>query len=141
MKKILYIILLFTVMFTSGCHTANQKLKGRMLNEYCNEENYISLQGEVTKIESENSKFVTIRCEGLTSYIDCLDGEIECWICSNHQIILNVGDHIDFTTVPIQFYDNQKLPIVAISQNETVLLNLEEGKDNLIEWVNQLQSK
>ena len=49
---------------------------------------------------------------------------------------LQVGEEIQFTTVPFHFYNGHKLPIVELKIDENTLLSFEDGKENLIDWVN-----
>lgn len=50
--------------------------------------------------------------------------------------IIMMWEEIQFTTVPFYFYSGHKLPMVEFKIDETTLLSFEEGKENLINWVN-----
>lgn len=115
-----------------------------MLEKYENLENYITLNGIVEEIEIDNSKFlqkITIECNELKNYISTEDNYCEYLIYSNFDIILNIGDNISFITVPYRFYRSQLLPIVSIVKDSTTILNFNDGKECLIDWVKQLQMK
>ena len=57
------------------------------------------------------------------------------------EIFTTIGDTITFVTVPEHRKYSYCIPIVFVSKDGETLLELEEGKENLIEWVNQLGLK
>lgn len=133
MKKILIAITLVLVTMLSGCYNSNQKLAKKMIEKYSNNQNYVSLSGEV--IESDGN-YLTIRCEELSDYINYEDEFCSFYIYSDKIINLHAGDRIDFVTVPFHFYNGHKLPIVELKLGGNTLLTFEEGKEYLISWVN-----
>ena len=113
-----------------------------MLEIYCNDENYISLTGKVITINSnEHDTMVVIKCESLKQHILDEDDECEYWVFSNSNLNITVGDMITYITVKVRIKNNEWLPIVAINKNGEDILAFNEGKSNLINWVNQLQMK
>ena len=62
-------------------------------------------------------------------------------IFSNYDIDIQVGDNVMFITSNIRFEYIEWLPIVSITRDNITLLEYNEGKKNLINWVNQLQMK
>lgn len=47
---------------------------------------------------------------------------------------LQVGEEIQFTTVPSHFYNGHKLSIVELKIDVNTLLSFEDGEENLIDW-------
>ncbi len=121
-----------------SCYPALENLKSKMIDKYTNDKNYVALSGEI--IES-NDNLVEIKCEELINYINYAKETCYYYIYSEQTIELSVGDQIKFITVPFHFYDGQKLPIVELKKGGKTLLSFEEGKKNLINWINQLQGK
>lgn len=131
MKKI-GILLALLVVFLSGCNLSNQKLTDKMIEKYSDDQNYISLIGEVVECDANS---VEIRCEELKNYINYEDEICDYYIYSTQILELSVGEQIEFTTVPFHFYNGQKLPIVELKTNGRTLLAFKEGKECLIDWV------
>ena len=132
MKKITIIFILLIV-FLSGCNISNQNLSKKMIEKYSDNQNYVTLTGEVIEINENN---VIIKCEELNDYISYEDELCDYYIYSDQFVELQVGKEIQFTTVPFHFYNGHKLPIVELKIDENTLLSFEEGKENLIDWVN-----
>ena len=132
MKKFAILITLLVV-FLSGCNISNQKLAKKMIEKYSDNQNYVTLTGEIIEINENN---VIIKCEELNDYISYEDELCDYHICSDQFVELQVGEEIQFTTVPFHFYDGHKLPIVELKIDENTALPFEEGKENLIAWVN-----
>lgn len=142
MKRLVFLIILFSLIITTGCQTALERDKKEMLEIYCNDENYISLTGKVITINSnEHDTMVVIKCESLKQHILDEDDECEYWVFSNSNLNITVGDMITYITVKVRIKNNEWLPIVAINKNGEDILAFNEGKSNLINWVNQLQMK
>lgn len=133
MKKYAIWIITLLVIFLSGCHLSNQILAKEMIEKYSEDQNYVTLMGEVIECNDNNA---VIRCEELHDYIGYEDELCDYHIYSDKFIELSVGEQIEFTTVPWHFYDGHKLPIVELKIDENTLLSFEEGKQNLIDWVN-----
>ncbi len=140
MKKYVIItsITLLLVILLSACSTADQILAKQMTEKYSDNQNYVTFTGEV--IEYEDS-FVVIKCEELKNHLHYEDEFCDYLIFSDQTIELSVGDQIEFVTVPFHFYNGHLLPIVEIKKNEITLLSFEDGKDNLINWVNMTFNK
>ena len=132
MKKFTFLITLLVV-FLSGCNISNQKLAKKMIEKYSDNQNYVTLTGEVIEINENNA---VIKCEELNDYISYEDELCDYYIYSDESVELEVGDEIKFTIVPFHFYNGHKLPIVELRIDEITLLSFEEGKENLIDWVN-----
>ena len=132
MKKITIIFILLIV-FLSGCNISNQNLAKNMIEKYSDNQNYVTLTGEVIEINENN---VIIKCEELNDYISYEDELCDYYIYSDQFVELQVGEEIQFTTVPFHFYNGHKLPIVELRIDENLLLSFEDGKENLIDWVN-----
>ena len=132
MKKFAILIILLVV-FLSGCNISNQTLTNKMIEKYSDNQNYVTLSGEVIEVNENN---VIIKCEELNDYISYEDELCDYYIYSDQFVELQAGMEIQFTTVPFHFYNGHKLPIVELKTDENILLSFEEGKENLIDWVN-----
>ena len=139
MKRIVLFVLIFVLFGITGCQHPN---KNEMLKVYSNNGNYITLQGEIIEINNTNNNiFVTIKCEELKKYIPNEKDVSEYLIFSNYDIDIQDGDNVRFITSNIRFKYTRWLPIVSIIRDDIILLEFNEGKKNLIDWVNQLQMK
>lgn len=133
MKKFTILVIFLLVTFLFGCNTSNQKLAKKMIEKYSDNQNYVTLTGEVIEFNENN---VIIKCEELNDYLSYEDELCDYYIYSDQFIELQVGEEIQFTTVPFHFYNGHKLPIVELKIDENTLLSFEEGKENLLDWVN-----
>jgi hypothetical protein len=61
--------------------------------------------------------------------------------CPYSDINICIGDTIVYTTVPNCLDHMSYLPIVEICKNDETILGFEEGKENLINFVKQIQYK
>ena len=139
MKRIVLFILIVVLFCISGCQPPD---KHEMLEVYSNNENYVTLEGEIIEINNtDNNIFVLIKCEKLKQYIPNEKEICEYIIFSNQTIDIQVGDNVTFITSNVGFKYTDWLPIVSITKNNINLLEFDEGKNNLIKWVNQLQIK
>ena len=125
--------MLLFIMLLSGGYPSNQKLAKKMIEKYSNNQNYVALSGLIVEFNENN---VIINCEELKTYITYEDEICDYYIYSERIIDLNVGDTIDFMTVPFHFYNGHKLPIVELKIRGKTLLAFDDGKNNLIDWVN-----
>ena len=131
MKKFAILISLLVV-FLTGCSLLNQRLVIKMIEKYSDDQNYVTLTGEVIEFDRN---YVVIKCEELNDYLSYEDEFCEYSIYSVELLELEVGDEIKFTTVPFHFYNGHLLPIVELRIDENLLLSFEDGKENLIDWV------
>ena len=133
MKK--FIILIIFILFLSlfGCAVSDQILAKKMIGKYSNNENYVTLIGEVVTF---NGNSVVIKCKELIDYISYQGECCDYLIFSDEFIELKVGEQIEFSTVPFHFYNGHRLPIVEVKKGKKTLLSFEDGKENLINWVN-----
>ena len=97
-----------------------------------NDDNYITLIGEVTEIDSESSynAMLSIKCEELKQYNLNADDECKYSVFSSSNVNIGVGDTIVYKTIPNRFDYMEFLPIVAIDKNDETILDFEEGKEN-----------
>ena len=130
MKKFTILVIFLLVTFLFGCNISNQKLAKKMIEKYSDNQNYVTLTGEVIEFNENN---VIIKCEELNDYISYEDELCDYYIYSDQFVELQVGEEIQFTTVPFHFYNGHKLPIVELKIDENTLLSFEEGKENLLE--------
>ena len=130
---IIAIIAFFLIMVPFGFRISDWILNEQMIEKYSDNQNYVTLSGEIVEINGRN---VIIKCEDLNEYIGYEDELCDFYIYAEQIIELSPGQQIDFVTVPFHFYNGHKLPVVEVKVNGNVLLTFEEGKANLIEWVN-----
>ena len=134
MKKILISITLLLSILLSGCAADSRILIRKMNEKYSNNQNYVVLTGTIVEVVREGYVF-EIKSEDLKSY---LNYDTERFKIHGKPIEdLNVGDEIVFTTVVFHFYNGHVLPIVELKKDGIVLLSFEEGKQNLLRWVNE----
>lgn len=132
MKKFSVFITLLVACLTS-CYPSNTVLRKKMIAKYSDDQNYVTLTGEVTEFDKNN---VIIKCEELRNYISYQRELCDYYIYSDNFVQLQAKDEIEFVTVPFHFYNGHKLPIVELKKDGITLLAYEEGKKNLIDWVN-----
>lgn len=138
MKRIILPILIFILFGLTSCQVSHKK----MLEVYSNDDNYITLKGEIVEINNTNNEILlSIKCEELKQYLPHESDICEYLIFSEQIVDLYVGDIITFVTAKVRFKYIKWLPIVSINKNNTTILNFEDGKNNLINWVNHLQVK
>ena len=130
MNKIAMSITLILVILLSGCTSSDKILAEKMIEKYSENQNYVSLSGEIIEIEPY---LITIKSEELKVYFK--DGVCKFDIFSYQDLDLSVGDQIEFTTVIFYFYNGHILPIVEVKKGEENLLLFEDGKECLINWV------
>ncbi len=141
MKKFFYIIIVCILVFAAGCDTAVKREKAKRLNIYSHDENYVTVTGEVTRKKENYRTIIIMKSEELKKYNKNIKSECEFIIFSDFDVNLSIGDIISITTVPVYVNSDDWLPIVAIYKNGECILTFEDGKQNLIDWVNQLQAK
>lgn len=144
MRKLLCLAIISTFIFMSGCQTAMERDKREMLELYSNDDNYITLTGEVTEIDNESGYniMLSIKCADLKKHNVNVGDEYKYWVFSSSNVNIGVGDTIVYKTVPIILDKHTEwFPIVAIEKNGKSILSFAEGKENLINFVNQLQFK
>ena len=67
MKRIILVILIFVLFGIAGCQPPG---KQKMIEIYSNDENYITLKGDIIEIDNTNNDvLVLIKCEELKQYI------------------------------------------------------------------------
>lgn len=133
MKKVVVLLVIVLLSVLSGCTLETPQLERFMLEKYEDDQSYVALSGEIVEYDDDK---VIIRCEKLKEYINYVADTCDYYIYSTQPIELTNGDTIDFITVPFHFYNGQHLPIVQVTINGTELLSFDEGKINLINWVN-----
>lgn len=117
----------------TSCYPSNTVLRKKMIAKYSDDQNYVILTGEVTEFDKNN---VIIKCEKLRNYLSFQKELCDYYIYSKNFVQLQAEDEIEFVTVPFHFYNSHKLPIVELKKDGITLLAYEEGKKNLIDWVN-----
>lgn len=145
MKRIFCLAIIFALFLTS-CSIAVNREKRKMLEICNNDENYITLTGKVVGVEIQSPQSlmnVVIECDELKTYFPNATDTYTFVVHSVSHLDLEVGDTIEFTTVKT-WLDNKwvkTLPIVAVSISNENILNIQDGKQNLIDWINQLRAK
>lgn len=135
MKKLALIVLLLFIAILSSCKVSSHTIK-KMIEKYSDDQNYVALSGEVMEFDENN---VIIKCKELNNYISYEDELCDYYIFSDQIMELSRGDQIDFVTVPFHFFNGHRLPIVGLKMDGDTLLNINDGKANLMKWVNSLK--
>jgi len=112
-KKYKTIITILSLTLLSGCYLSNQILAKKMIEKYSDNQNYVSLFGEIIEC---NESDIVIRCEELNTYISYEDEMCDYYIYSNEYLDLSIGDTITYITVTFHFCNGHKLPIVEIKK-------------------------
>ena len=135
--------MLLMILCLAGCQNPFQKQKNEMLEVYSNDENYITLTGEVVEVYSlEKQSRIVVKSDDRKDYFPSEDSECEYVIFADDPLEVAVGDVITYTTVKVRFkYSRDWLPIVELSKDGEILLKSQDGKENFLAWVNQLQYK
>lgn len=136
MKKIRNLINIFILISLTSCTTPLERQKRKMIEICSNDENYITVTGEITEIIQRVNyltKFI-IKSDELMQYFSCEINEYEHLIHSSLNVSLEVGNVITYTTL---IYFPDWLPIVAIWRNEEMILEFEDGKADLIASINK----
>lgn len=142
MKRLLCLFIALNFIFATGCQTALARDKEKMIGIWSHDEKYITLTGQVMMVDDDGFyTMVVIQCDTLPQYIENKNHEWDYRIFSEFKVDVAIGDTITYTTVENPIPSNKWLPIVAISKNGESLLTFDEGKKNLINWVNQLEMK
>lgn len=139
MKKrlIALVLLLCIILSCTSC-------KRTKLQYYSQKENYITAEGTVAFIAyNDDSSFVTYSLDNVTPFFDDRGFKLvgdNLVIAQENGIdeLIKVGDTIKFVSAPKYFGDGYIFPIVALSKDDRVFLEFEEGYSNLIQWIKAL---
>ena len=144
-KFICCIIAICTLLSAAGCQYALDRKKNQYYEIYQDEGNYFAFTGEITEFVTNVGyvgQLVKIDCGDLLDHISDEEYKhIYFSISSDLPLDLDIGDTIVFVTVPKNIQFSYCLPIVAVEKDGETLLALEVGKQNLFDWVEQLQLK
>ena len=112
----------------SGCDI-DGPLRKKMIDYYTNDSNYNMYDGKIIDVDKELC-CVKIVCEN-----DDLPNQTYYTIYGNRSIYdrLQSNDEVIFYSSPMYFYNGQNLPIVYLEKQSEVLLEFEDGKNNLLE--------
>lgn len=108
---------------------------------YSHKENFITTEGTVDYISySEDGTEMYIGFSDQTSPLSYATFQIAG---DNFKIVhsndieskLKIGDRISFMFAPEYFGDGYLIPIVSITVNDEVLLEFDEGYENLMKWL------
>ena len=146
MKKFLcFAVIICTLISVSGCQYALERKKNQYNEIYHDEENYITFTGKITEFVTKvgsDGQLVKIECSDLLNHVSDEEYKrIYYRVLSDQPLDLEIGDTITFVTVPKDLKNSYCLPIVFVCKDDIILLELEEGKENLFDWVDQLQLK
>ena len=113
-------------------------------NEYYSQkENYISVTGTVSSIKyNEESTALYIDFSELSPTLDdtcfkIVGKNLETVKSNRIDDKIKIGEQLTFITAPMYFGDGYVMPIVAVSINGEVLLDFEEGYENLLDWISE----
>ena len=132
MKKTSIIIMLFSMlaflMVLSGCDV-DGPLRKKMLDYYSDDDNYANYVGTIVSVDKEHC-YVEIVCQD-----DEMPNQTQYTIYGESSIYdtLRPDDEVILCSSPMYFYNSHNLPIVYLEKQSEVLLEFEEGKENLLE--------
>lgn len=133
LKRTVVIVLLCNFVMVTACTP--------YLKYYSERENYIDVTGTISHIKySEDNESLYLAFSDMTPTLDDRNFKIigkNLLIAQENGIDkkIQLGDKVNFITAPKYFGDGYVMPIVALSVNGEVLLEFEEGYNNLIEWL------
>ena len=137
---IAFLITFGTLLSTCSCNMS-APVYNEMLEYYSDETHYEVLTGEIARIENNDliSLEITSHSPHFTSQvigtirfrIYNIDESIKSTIVQN----LSIGDIITITSAPRYFYSSHDFPILSIQKNNLSLLDFDEGKSSLLEWI------
>ena len=134
-KFLLSFILFILVLSLSSCTQ-----KGKKVEYYSNEENYIEVSGTINHVVfNDESQSLYIGFSNLSETLDDICFKI---VGENYSIIIRefknyveIGKVATFITAPRYFGDAYVMPIVSLSIDGTQLLEYEEGLSNFLVWL------
>lgn len=130
MKKFLAVLLLLYCLV--GCASCNPQDNDKAIKYYSKDSNYVVVVGEVVKLYP-NTDFVDINFLSGERFEEFNTPSCCCFYGDHNGIA--VGDIITVTTSPMGFYNGDYLRIVALSKDGVVYYTLEEGKANLLNFL------
>ncbi len=133
-----FAILICLIISLSSCDFS-KPLRTKMQSYYSDDTNFVTLEGIVAsksddgrklgiKITTENHEIMRPISDDIYEFYIFFENE-EAWV----EIELN--DTVTFTTAPMYFYNGHILPIVFLAKDGEVYLELEDGKAQLLTWV------
>lgn len=134
-RAIMVCLLMHLVIVFSACN------KSEMYNYYSTKANYVSANGTVRYISfDEDTSSFYLDFSDLTPTFDdsCFKivGENVTIVLENGiESKIAVGDQVEFVTAPRYFGDGYVMPIVSLTVDGEVLLDFDEGYENLMEWL------
>lgn len=109
---------------------------------YADRENYISVTGTVSFVNhSEDGTVLYLEFENLSvplsdNCFKVVGDNLSILGATVDGATLEIGDDLTFITAPRYFGDGYVMPIVSIKRGEIVLMEFDEGVDNLLNWLN-----
>ncbi|MBO5701901.1 MAG: hypothetical protein J6S71_05645 [Clostridia bacterium] len=131
-------ILMCLIISLSSCDFS-KPLRTKMQSYYSDDTNYVTLSGIVASMSDDGRKLgikITTENHGIThpKLEDIYEFHVffeddEAWVG------IELNDPVTFTTAPMYFYNGHILPIVFLAKDGEVYLELEDGKAQLLTWV------
>ena len=139
-RRVCFSVLLLSLLIAMTFTACNGIYKKRMLDYYCDDNNYVELTGVVVEklyYRDEPTNVISIRITASNNdfYMYGSDTGSFCLHSPGLWDKLCEGDIIIFTSAPRIFCDGQKYPIVSLTKDEQELLSFTDGKDSYIEWI------
>ena len=134
-----YYILLFLAFLAFSMFSSCASKK--KYDYYANIDNYISVIGTVSYInQSEDNTALYFEFDNMSvqlteNFFKVVDGNLKILQKNLKGEELQIGDVLEFVTAPRYFGDGYVMPIVSIKKGEIVLLDFQEGVDNLLRWI------
>ena len=139
-KKALCFLIILATLSMTGCVVNRDKAVLREL--YSDDSNYVTLKGVVVKLSKEytqlNGRYCYLFWVGVERY-DC-DEVYQYSFGSSTDFQLTLHDEIEYMTINTEYksYNNR---IVQIVKDGATLLEFEDGKTFVFEWIDQIRYK
>ena len=120
-------------------HWLNTPTRNEMKSYFADESNFIQTEGKVLQVKAKDG-FLSLEINLTNNYQSILEqnrAQTNQWFRTFGPIDgeINEGDHVVLITAPRRFWNTYRLPIVYLRINNTVLLELDVGKQTLMDWV------
>ena len=113
--------------------------RNEMKAYFADDTNFIQTEGDVLQVKPKDG-FLSLEINLTNNYQSILEqnrAQTNQWFRTFGPIDgeIKEGDHIVLITAPRRFWNTYQLPIVYLSINDTVLLDIDVGKQAMMEWV------
>lgn len=127
----------------------NAPLRNHMISYYSDDSNYVNLVGRIVDMQDDvTNKHQRRQIEIIILSGNCTEKEFKFntptgyyfSFCGPAQGVKE-GDIISFTTAPMLFYNGDTYRIVSLEKDGEIFYTFEEGKQNLLDWIEETFGK